>query len=120
MTPPFLDQTKCKFTRGCVVTVHLALYLQAYNRCAFLLLSLTIKLFIPAIHLFTALGLSNGSTGNTSTEGSTGRERGVIGTELSSSVVGTSVVNAGVFWRGLANVFRGNLPGNGVGGVENR
>jgi hypothetical protein len=90
------------------------------NLRAFLLLSLTTKFFIPAIHLFTALGLSSGSTGNTSTEGSAGRERGVIGTELSSSVVDTSVVNAGVFWRGLANVFRGNLPGNGVGGVENK
>ena len=78
------------------------------------------KFFIPAMHLFTAPGLSSGSIGNTSTEGSTGRERGVIGTELSSSVVGTSLVKAGVFWRGLAKVFRGSRPGNGVGGVENK
>jgi hypothetical protein len=90
------------------------------NRCAFLLLSLTTKFFTPAIHLFTAFGLSNGSTGNTSNDGSTGREGGVIGTELSSSVVDNSLVNAGVFWRGFANVFRCSLPGNGVGGVENR
>ena len=72
------------------------------------------------MHLFTALGLSSGSTGSTSTEGSTGREKGVIGTELSSSVVDTSVVNPGVFLRGWANVLRGNRPGNGVGGVENK
>lgn len=91
-----------------------------FNLCAFLLLSFITKFFIPAIHLFTALGLSSGSIGSTSTEGSTGREKGVIGTELSSSVVDASVVNAGVFWRGRANALRGSRPGNGVGGVENR
>jgi len=105
-----------------VPTVHTVAvrYIYRRNFCAFLFLSLITRFFIPAMHLFTALGLSSGSTGSTSTEGSTGRERGVIGTELSSSVVDTSVVNPGVFWRGCANVLRGKRPGNGVGGVENK
>ena len=100
MTPSTLDQTQLLTENAfllCIVTVH-SIYKS--NLCAFLRFSLTTKFFIPAMHLFTALGLSNGSTGSTSTEGSTGREKGVIGTELSSSVVDTSVVNAGVFWRG--------------------
>ena len=118
MSPRSLDQMK--LFMGGVFLLYISNCIYKFNRCAFLLLSLTTKFFIPAIHLFTALGLSSGSTGNTSTDGSTGRERGVIGTELSSSVVGTSIVKAGVFWRGLANVFRGDLPGNGVGGVENK
>ena len=98
ITPPTLDQTQLLTENAFLLYIVHCTYKP--NLCAFLLLSLRTKFFIPAIHLFTALGLSSGSTGRTSTEGSTGRERGVIGTELSSSVVDMSAVNAGVFWRG--------------------
>jgi len=103
ITPPTLDQTQLLTENHKVHNAFLLYIVHCTYKpslCAFLLLSLRTKFFIPAMHLFTALGLSSGSTGSTSTEGSTGRERGVIGTELSSSVVDMSVVNAGVFWRG--------------------
>ena len=118
VTPSTLDQTQLLTENAFQLYIVQCIYKS--NLCAFLRLSLMTKFLIPAIHLFTALGLSSGSTGSTSTDGLTGREKGVIGKELSSSVVDASVVNPGVFWRGRANVLRGNRPGNGVGGVEKR
>ena len=100
ITPSTLDRTQLFTEYVFLLYIVIVRCIYKRNLCAFLFLSLTTKFFIPAMHLFTALGLSSGFTGSTSTEGSTGRERGVIGTELSSSVVDTSVVNAGVFWRG--------------------